>query len=243
MLSRRCRARETLNQQEDASIALSFLDLVSAGFGGAVFLFIIFATLPISEKRDGGGGGGSHFIDLWLEWAPFNEDGINVNEDGINMDGINVEALVELRIEHEAPGTEERRIFRLGNPRAEIATATDSLSFGQEQPPWSDLVVVGYDRDGDYAPLNATDKRYLHARIIDPAAGEWSLFANLYRYRNIETRKIHSPTTREHKMEGEWLCSGGRATEPQPIELTISGEPHPDIPAIELFVCDIVRSR
>lgn len=52
---------------EPASLALSLLDIVSAGFGAAVFLFVVFAALPLGEPRPGGGGGSS-FIDLRLEW-------------------------------------------------------------------------------------------------------------------------------------------------------------------------------
>ena len=50
-----------------ASTALSFLDIVSAGFGGAVFLFIVFASLPIDTRAPAKGGGG-RFIDILVEW-------------------------------------------------------------------------------------------------------------------------------------------------------------------------------
>lgn len=46
--------------------AMSFLDTVSAGFGAAYFLFIIFASLPIVQS--GGMLGSSQFIELEIAW-------------------------------------------------------------------------------------------------------------------------------------------------------------------------------
>lgn len=47
--------------------AMSFLDTVSAGFGAAFFLFIIFASLPIVQSS--GMLGSSQFIELEITWA------------------------------------------------------------------------------------------------------------------------------------------------------------------------------
>ena len=49
------------------TLALSFLDIVSAGFGGAVFLFIVFASLP-PEVPQSDETGQSRFLDISLEW-------------------------------------------------------------------------------------------------------------------------------------------------------------------------------
>ena len=56
-----------LGSSATAAIALSFLDIVSAGFGGAVFLFVVFASLPIDTRAPATGGGG-RFIDVLVEW-------------------------------------------------------------------------------------------------------------------------------------------------------------------------------
>ncbi|PLK71886.1 hypothetical protein C0V73_07240 [Rhizobium sp. TH135] len=49
------------------SLALSFVDTVSGGFGAAFFLFLIFASLPIeSEARKSGGG--QRFLEIWMFW-------------------------------------------------------------------------------------------------------------------------------------------------------------------------------
>lgn len=47
-------------------IGLSFVDLVSGGFGAAFFLFLVFATLPMDLA--GGRGGGSRFMELIVSW-------------------------------------------------------------------------------------------------------------------------------------------------------------------------------
>ena len=221
MPSKRRRSREALDQEGSGSVALSFLDIVSAGFGGAIFLLVIFATLPIAE-RHGGGGGGSRFIDLYLEWSR------------VSFDGYQVEALVELQIKHTVNGSSRR--FRLGKQGAEIVPQTDVFSPGDAKPPWRTALVTGYDRGGAYVPTEDLDKegsnrppRYLHARIIEPDDGEWSFFANLYRYQCFGNARgrisaTHcKPKTRTLKVTGELLCSSGNGVQ---IEQNINGKPY-----------------
>lgn len=47
-------------------IGLSYLDIVTAAFGSAVFLLFIFASLPLDQA---GGGGASCYADLQLEYS------------------------------------------------------------------------------------------------------------------------------------------------------------------------------
>ncbi len=49
------------------SLALSFVDTVSGGFGAAFFLFLIFASLPI-EGETQTSGGGQRFLEIWMYW-------------------------------------------------------------------------------------------------------------------------------------------------------------------------------
>lgn len=59
-------------QSRSASFGLSFIDMVSGGFGAAFFLFLIFASLPIEEpSREAGGG--SRFIEIWMTWPSGSE--------------------------------------------------------------------------------------------------------------------------------------------------------------------------
>ena len=65
-------ARRRRARREDgggpAPLALSLLDIVSAGFGSAIFLFVVFASLPVAQPTPVGVGG-SEYIDLYLEWG------------------------------------------------------------------------------------------------------------------------------------------------------------------------------
>ena len=54
-------------QSRPAGFGLSFVDMVSGGFGAAFFLFLIFASLPIEEQSQDGGGG-SRFVEIWMTW-------------------------------------------------------------------------------------------------------------------------------------------------------------------------------
>lgn len=225
MLGRRRTARGATHQEESSSLALSFLDLMSAGFGGGLLLFVILATLPVEEPRDGGGGG-SGFIDVWFEWMPFSDE-----------TAAKVEGLIDLSIRHRAAGSENWLNFRLSSADASIRPATDEFRFGEGgEPRWDSVTVVGYDRGGDYAAVDVGDGRYLHVRISEPQAGEWSLFGWVSRYRDVEApHGVANPRERAFEVKGEWQCSGedGHGQ----LELTLSGDPHEE--ARELFTCSI----
>jgi len=45
---------------------LSYIDMISGGFGAAFFLFLIFVSFPIETASTPSSG--SRFLDIWLEW-------------------------------------------------------------------------------------------------------------------------------------------------------------------------------
>lgn len=49
-----------------ASSTLSYIDMISGGFGGAFFLFLLFVTFPIEIASTPSSG--SRFLDVWVEW-------------------------------------------------------------------------------------------------------------------------------------------------------------------------------
>lgn len=51
---------------KEGTLGLSFIDVVSGGFGAAFFLFLVFASLPVDEPPRAGGG--NRFVEVWLEW-------------------------------------------------------------------------------------------------------------------------------------------------------------------------------
>ena len=64
------RRAASLGRVAAAGAAIGFLDIVSAGFGATLFLFVIFASLPPETGSPAAGGGGS-YIDLELQWPRF----------------------------------------------------------------------------------------------------------------------------------------------------------------------------
>ena len=66
-MSALARRRRPRGLQTPNTLALSFLDIVSAGFGGAVFLFIIFASLP-PEVPQSEATGKTRYLDISLQW-------------------------------------------------------------------------------------------------------------------------------------------------------------------------------
>lgn len=51
---------------EETNRELSYLDIVTAAFGSAIFLLFVFATLPLDQA---GGAGADQYIDLHIEYS------------------------------------------------------------------------------------------------------------------------------------------------------------------------------
>ena len=83
------RRQTGLARATTATAALSFLDIVSAGFGGAVFLFVVFASFP-TETPPPQNGGGKHFIDVQIKWPKREVAKLIIHENSI-MESLNEE--------------------------------------------------------------------------------------------------------------------------------------------------------
>jgi hypothetical protein len=141
-------------------IGLSFVDLVSGGFGAAFFLFLVFATLPMDLA--GGRGGGSRFMELIVTWN-------------------DPELLVGLQVTFQPTGVvsaprmlepRDRAMWRI-DPRSGALSARNGKKF------FSDGWVAGVALP-DQPPLwahdcpNAPCPRSTILRLTDPCPGTYT---------------------------------------------------------------------
>lgn len=138
-------------------IGLSFIDLVSGGFGAAFFLFLIFVTLPITVVETGGGG--DQYIDLRLEWES----------------ATRLEVVVGFTPED---GTVERYL-RLSDRDVRVDPASGEVTT-LDAPFWQDLFVFGYAgrSESRMQPADGTVRTATLVRMIRPCAGRYRFFVN-----------------------------------------------------------------
>lgn len=55
-----------VSQTGGSGATLSYIDMVSGGFGAAFFLFLIFVSFPIETSSTPSNG--SRFLDVWVSW-------------------------------------------------------------------------------------------------------------------------------------------------------------------------------
>ena len=55
-----------IGQNIGGTPTLSYIDMISGGFGSAFFLFLIFVSFPIDTASTPSSG--SRFLDIWIEW-------------------------------------------------------------------------------------------------------------------------------------------------------------------------------
>ena len=169
-----------LGRSATAATALSFLDIVSAGFGGAVFLFVVFASLPIDTRTPATGGGG-RFIDVLVEWRR-----LGAIEDK-PVASIKVrDPIVDLHIEYRKP-SQPKRVIRLSelakdiDPKTDIYLVPRHRTGQHSEMPWDWIHVTGFDPFGHYERLDKSNNRHtMHIRVLGPRGGSWRFKAKVY---------------------------------------------------------------
>ena len=187
-----------LGSSAAASVALSFLDIVSAGFGGAVFLFVVFASLPIDTRAPAPGGGG-RFIDVLVEWPRLAARGQKYaqansgDNDTKNQIFPEVsEPLVDLHIVYESLRDGPYKI-RLSSLAKGIDPKTDihQTKPHEEKMPWDSIHVTGFDPFGRYERLDGSnDLHTMHVRVLKPRGGRWRFKAKVYSAGSVPSEDV-----------------------------------------------------
>lgn len=151
-------ADEEAEDGNGLGIGLSFIDLVSGGFGAAFFLFLLFVTLPITVIE--AGGGGDQYLDIRLEWQG------NVRLEPI-IGFTPVDGFVE-------------RYLRISGPGMGYDAVLGEVN-GGGSPFWRDLFIFGYAGSGqDRMRLvgGAPTRTATLLRLIQPCPGRYRVFVN-----------------------------------------------------------------
>ena len=149
--------RRRFASRPKTSLALSFIDTISGGFGAAFFLFLIFATMPLAASSRPGGA--SRFLEFWLEW-----DGSAkaLGEIGLTLDNGRVLALTSNR-------------FKV-NPHTGELTPIDKAAM-----PWAAAHANGFSWFGEVQMHSADAGRQgVRVRLSDPCPGNWKVTMSLH---------------------------------------------------------------
>ncbi|ESX14471.1 hypothetical protein X768_01790 [Mesorhizobium sp. LSJC265A00] len=145
--------RRRRQRPAESSLALSFIDTISGGFGAAFFLFLIFASMPFESSS--ASGGASRFMEIWLHWQSSAD-------------------LMEITLEHES-GVK----VRMTASDFAIDPYTGALSAKLDKPLWRSAQVNGFSWFGETAMQNGAQAA-TRLRVADPCPGKWRITATLH---------------------------------------------------------------
>ncbi|MFY8273213.1 hypothetical protein AAEU32_03680 [Pseudoalteromonas sp. SSDWG2] len=146
-------------RSETNTFTMSFLDLVSAGFGAAFFLFLIFASLPITPS--GGMAGSTEYIDVELQWSER-------------------DYLLELVV--YPPQGEP---LRLGHPHIQIDPLSGQIYLSEQHNTqlingFKAAYLTGSSAYGEQSLQDqGSHQEFVHLRVIDPCPGQWRFAINV----------------------------------------------------------------
>lgn len=139
----------------ESSLALSFIDTISGGFGAAFFLFLIFASMPFEDRA--AAGGASRFMEIWLNWKSAGD-------------------LMEVTLEHES-GVK----IRLTSKDFAVDPFTGALKPETKTSRilWRSAQVNGFSWFGETGMHNDAVAA-MRLRLADPCPGNWWITATLH---------------------------------------------------------------
>ncbi len=158
-------ARQLKHATGGNTFGLSFIDLVSGGFGASFFLFLIFVMLPI----DAGGqvSGGSNFLDVWLQWQ----------EEDVEL---------EVVIEYQAKDNGPKSLYRLTGRSFFKNGGTERWSYSsvKNSPFWSSFSAAGFSEFGEKRLSRKSNTRSQNfgnwMRFSNPCPGTYSIKINAH---------------------------------------------------------------
>ena len=147
-------------QSVGSGATLSYIDMISGGFGAAFFLFLIFVSFPIETSSTPSNG--SRFLDFWVSW---------------DDPGVSVFSVVEFTPTPKGTTTPRARLYSLNSRAMSRNFGTGEVIYsGAEAPFWSHFAEAGYGRGGDRGMRQVDAKRSAQwLRFSDPCPGEYRI--------------------------------------------------------------------
>jgi hypothetical protein len=120
-------------QSVGARSTLSYIDMISGGFGAAFFLFLIFVSFPIETSSTPSNG--SRFLDIWLTWG---------------VPDVSVYTVVEFTPEGRGLIAPAPRLYSLNSRAMRRNSRTGEVMYsGRDAPFWTYFAEAGYSSGGE----------------------------------------------------------------------------------------------
>ena len=148
-------------REDDSTFSTSFLDVVCSGFGAAIFLFIIFAALPITPS--GGMLGSSQYLDIDMRWSSNSGNGRGIFE-----------------LVLQPPYSDE--LYVIARPNFTVSPVSGQLGYGDKKEItlrglWQTAFLSGASVAGE-SVVDKDGENVVRMRIIDPCPGQWKVYFN-----------------------------------------------------------------
>lgn len=171
-----------MRREQPNAFTMSFLDIVCSGFGAAIFMYIIFASMPIQQA--GGKKGSTDYIQLDVKW----------NQSSGQTDRT-------LSIYVKPPNGE---FIQLHGQNRSIDPETGRISIsGKESQSgaWGVVYTTGLSSTSDgIDDMLIGTKKAASVRIIHPCPGEWKFAVNSQNWSHDTDLGLFNPS---HQLEVE----------------------------------------
>lgn len=150
-----------VSQSVGSGTTLSYIDMVSGGFGAAFFLFLIFVSFPIETSSTPSNG--SRFLDVWVSW----ED-----------PDVSVFSKVEFTPEANGTTVPGTLAYSLNSRAMSRDPGTGEVTYsGRAAPFWTKFAEAGYGSGGDRGMRHSdTGHAAQWLRFSDPCPGTYKIF-------------------------------------------------------------------
>lgn len=148
-------------QSVGSGATLSYIDMISGGFGAAFFLFLIFVSFPIEISSTPSNG--SRFLDIWVSW----ED-----------PEVSVFSVVEFTPAPKGTTMPRALVYSLNSRAMSRDPGTGEVTYsGRAAPFWTDFAEAGYGSGGDRGMRQSdTGHAAQWLRFSDPCPGTYEIF-------------------------------------------------------------------
>lgn len=139
---------------------LSYIDMISGGFGAAFFLFLIFVSFPIETSSSPSNG--SRFLDIWVTW---------------DVPEVAIFTVVEFTPERRGLTAPAPRLYSLNSRAMRRNGRTGEVMYsGRAAPFWTYFAEAGYSSGGEHGMRQSEGTQAGQwLRFSDPCPGTYRL--------------------------------------------------------------------
>lgn len=147
-------------QSVGSGATLSYVDMISGGFGAAFFLFLIFVSFPIETSSTPSNG--SRFLDVWVSW---------------DDPEVSIFSVVEFTPVPTGTRMPRALVYSLNSRSMNRDPSTGEVTYsGRAAPFWANFAEAGYGSGGDRGMQQSdTGHAAQWLRFSDPCPGTYKI--------------------------------------------------------------------